>query len=178
MRTLIKGGTIVTASEEFQGDVLVEGETIRAVGQHLDLPADQVIDAAGKYVLPGGVDQHTHFSALCNVGDQDTAGYETTDAVVVGGTTTVVDYAPQDPKTGLLDSIDYRINVRAKDKACVDFALHGMVTEIMDSMFDEIAQFPEKGISSIKIFGRRDLLPYSGVQPQGGCHRVRPCGKW
>ena len=119
MRTLIKGGTIVTASEEFQGDVLVEGETIRAVGQHLDLPADQVIDAAGKYVLPGGVDQHTHFSALCNVGDQDTAGYETTDAVVVGGTTTVVDYAPQDPKTGLLDSIDYRINVRAKDRKSV-----------------------------------------------------------
>ena len=53
MRILIKGGTIVTASEEFQGDVLVEGETIRAVGQHLDLPADQVIDAAEQRGGPG-----------------------------------------------------------------------------------------------------------------------------
>ena len=175
MRILVKGGTIVTASEEFQGDVLVEGETIRAVGQHVDFPADQVIDAAGKYVLPGGVDQHTHFSALCNVGDQDTAGYETTDAVVVGGTTTIVDYAPQDPKTGLLDSIDYRINVRAKDKACVDFALHGMVTEIMDSMFDEIAQFPQKGISSIKIF-----MAYNGSPlhvDDGTFFRILECSR-
>ena len=77
MRTLIKGGTIVTTEQEFVGDILVEGEIIRAMGAHLDEKADRVIDAQGKYVFPGGVDQHTHFSALCNVGDRDTAGYET-----------------------------------------------------------------------------------------------------
>ena len=81
-----------------------------------------------------------------------TAGYETTDSAIVGGTTTIVDFAPQDPDRGLLDSIDYRINVRAKDKSCVDFALHSMVTYIMDSIFDEIEEFPRRGISSIKIF--------------------------
>ena len=128
MRTLIKGGTIVTAEQEFHGDILVEGETIRAIGTDLGQDADYILDASGKYVFPGGVDQHTHFSALCNVGDRDTAGYETTDSAIVGGTTTIVDFAPQDPDQGLLDSIDYRINVRAKDKACVDFALHAMVT--------------------------------------------------
>jgi len=57
---------------------------------------------------------------------RDTAGYETTDSAIVGGTTTIVDFAPQDPDRGLLDSIDYRINVRAKDKSCVDFALHSI----------------------------------------------------
>ena len=134
------------------GDILVEGEIIRAMGAHLDEKADRVIDAQGKYVFPGGVDQHTHFSALCNVGDRDTAGYETTDSAIVGGTTTIVDFAPQDPDRGLLDSIDYRINTRAKDKACVDFALHAMVTYIMDSIFEEIEDFPKRGISSIKIF--------------------------
>lgn len=152
MRTLIKGGTIVTAEQEFVGDILVEGEIIRAMGAHLDEKADRVIGAQGKYVFPGGVDQHTHFSALCNVGDRDTAGYETTDSAIVGGTTTIVDFAPQDPDRGLLDSIDYRINTRAKDKTCVDFALHAMVTYIMDSIFEEIEDFPKRGISSIKIF--------------------------
>ena len=152
MRTLIKGGTIVTAEQEYVGDILVEGDVIRAMGAHLDEAADRVIDAKGKYVFPGGVDQHTHFSALCNVGNRDTAGYETTDSAIVGGTTTIVDFAPQDPDRGLLDSIDYRINVRAKDKSCVDFALHSMVTYIMDSIFDEIEEFPRRGISSIKIF--------------------------
>ena len=98
MSTLIKNGTIVTAYDEFVGDIYIEGEKIAAIGASLNLSADRVIDADGKFVIPGGIDQHTHFEALCNSGDRDTAGYETsTQAVIVGGTTTVVDYAPQDP---------------------------------------------------------------------------------
>jgi len=152
MKTLIKNGTIITDRNEFKGDILIEDEKIVQIATSIECQADKVIDATGKYVMPGGVDQHTHYSALCNVGDKDTAGYETTDNAIVGGTTTIIDFAPQDPDTGLLDSIDYRINTRAKDKSCVDFALHAMVTYIMDSIFDEIDDFPEKGISSIKIF--------------------------
>ena len=152
MRVLIKNGTVLTDVDEYKADVLIEDEKIAAIGFNLDETADQIIDATGKYVMPGGVDQHTHFSALCNVGDKDTAGYETTDSAIRGGTTTIIDFAPQDPDTGLLDSIDYRINVRAKDKSCVDFSLHAMITYIMDSMFDEIKQFPVKGFSNIKAF--------------------------
>lgn len=152
MKTLIKNGTIITDRNEFKGDILIEDELIINIAREIDCEADKVIDASGKYVMPGGVDQHTHYSALCNVGDKDTAGYETTDNAIIGGTTTIIDFAPQDPNTGLLDSIDYRINERARGKACVDFALHAMVTYLMDSIFDEIDQFPEKGISSIKIF--------------------------
>ena len=152
MRTLIKNGTIITADNEYIGDILIEGEKIAALGAIHDCKADKIIDATGKYVMPGGVDQHTHFSALCNVGDRDTAGYETTKSAIVGGTTTIIDFAPQDPWKGLIDSIDYRINVRAKGKVCVDFGLHAMVAYLMDSIFDEIEMLPAKGISSIKIF--------------------------
>lgn len=152
MRTIIKNGTIITAYNEYKADILIEDEKIIAISENIKEEADKIIDASGKYVFPGGVDQHTHFSALCNVGDRDTAGYETTKAVVVGGTTTIIDYAPQDPGKGLIDSAKYRINVRAKDKTCVDFALHALITEVTDDLFDEIKELPKYGISSIKAF--------------------------
>ncbi len=152
MKTVIKNGTIITADNQIVGDVLIEDEKIVTVGTVTDQQVDRIIDATGKNIMPGGVDQHTHFSALCNVGDRDTAGYETTKSAIVGGTTTIIDFAPQDPWKGLMESIDHRIDVRAKGKTCVDFGLHAMVTYLMDSIFDEIEQFPEKGISSIKIF--------------------------
>ena len=82
MRVLIKNGTVLTDVDEYKADVLIEDEKIAAIGFNLDETADQIIDATGKYVMPGGVDQHTHFSALCNVGNKDTAGYETTDSAI------------------------------------------------------------------------------------------------
>lgn len=152
MSILIKNGTVLTSNNEFVGDIKIEGEKITGIGHFEATDNDTVVDASGKYVFPGGVDQHTHFSALCNSGDEDTAGYETTDAVIVGGTTTIVDYAPQDPGKGLIDSIDYRIDHRAKGKTCVDFTLHAMITYVMDSIFDEVELLPDKGVSSIKCF--------------------------
>ena len=152
MKTLIKNGTIITADNEFKADLLIDGEKIAAIGEDLKADADQIVDAAGKYVFPGGIDQHTHFDALCNVGNQDTVPYETSKCVCVGGTTTIIDYAPQDPGRGLLDSIDYRINHRAKGKACVDYALHALITEVTPQMFEEIKHLPERGVASIKGF--------------------------
>lgn len=152
MGILIKNGTILTAENEFKADILVEGEKIVAIGEHLHADAERVIQAEGKYVFPGGIDQHTHFEALCNSGDRDTAGYETTKAVIVGGTTTIIDYAPQDPGCGLIESALHRIHVRAKGKTCVDFALHSLITEVTDSMFEEIKELPKYGIASIKAF--------------------------
>ena len=152
MKTIIKNGSIITAENEFNADILIDGEKIVAIGTELCDDADQVIDATGKYVFPGGIDQHTHFDALCNVGNQDTAPYETSKCVCVGGTTTIIDYAPQDPGCGLIDSIDYRINHRAKGKVCVDYALHALITEVNPQMFDEIKKLPEHGVASIKGF--------------------------
>lgn len=68
MSILIKNGTVLTAENEFRADVLVEGEKITAIGENLKVDAEKVIDAEGKYVFPGGIDQHTHFEALCNSG--------------------------------------------------------------------------------------------------------------
>ena len=152
MKTLIKGGHIITAENEFIADILIDGEAIAAIGRDLQAEAEQVIDASGKYVFPGGVDQHTHFDALCNVGNQDTAPYEMTKAVCAGGTTTIVDYAPQDPGRGLLDSIRFRIEHRAEGKVCVDYALHALITEVTPEMFQEIRKLPEYGVASIKAF--------------------------
>lgn len=152
MKTLIRNGNIITAENEFTADILIEDEIITAIGTDLNVEADKVYDATGKYVFPGGIDQHTHFDALCNSGDKDTAPYSTTKCVCVGGTTTIIDYAPQDPGCGLIESIDTRINKRAKGQVCVDFALHSLITEVNENMFDEIKQLPKHGVASIKAF--------------------------
>ena len=76
---LIKNGTVLTAESEFKGDILIDGETIMAVGKNLDQLADDIIDASGKYIFPGGVDEHTHFGSFGG------RLFETTEAAAVGG---------------------------------------------------------------------------------------------
>ncbi|MFD6440091.1 dihydropyrimidinase, partial [Peribacillus sp. NPDC060186] len=89
MSLLIKNGTIVTAIDEYVGDILIEGEKIVAVGQNLNYPVSKVIDAMGKYVLPGGVDQHVHYSF--DFKGEKVRGFETSNAAIAGGTTTVIE---------------------------------------------------------------------------------------
>src|SRR5579864_1875920 len=95
MRTLIRNGTVVTATDRYRGDVLVEDEKIAVIGTSLDIAADRVIDAAAKYVLPGGIDVHTHldmpFGGTTSADDFETG----TRAAAFGGTTSVVDFAIQ-----------------------------------------------------------------------------------
>lgn len=99
MSILIKNGTIVSSINEYKADVLIEGEKIAAIGSGLEDRADQVIDASGKYVIPGGVDEHLHYNSF------DSLGYETSNAAAVGGTTTVGDFVVQPKGIGLKDSI-------------------------------------------------------------------------
>src|SRR4029453_19146637 len=95
MRALIKNGTVVTATDQYKGDILVEDETISVIGTALDMHADEVIDAAGKYVLPGGIDVHTHldmpFGGAAAAGDFEPGPR----AAAFGGTTSIVDFAIQ-----------------------------------------------------------------------------------
>lgn len=88
MSVLIKNGTIVTSEGEFQGDIYVEGESIKAIGKDVEYQADETVDATGKYILPGGVDQHVHFSFTYK--GSKVRGFETSNAAAVGGTTTVI----------------------------------------------------------------------------------------
>ena len=106
MRTLIKGGTIVNANAMAPADVLVEGEEIALIGRDLDVPADRVIDATGKWVIPGGIDPHTHMELpFGGTFAKDT--FETgTRAAAFGGTTTIVDFAVQTRGRSLREGLD------------------------------------------------------------------------
>lgn len=142
---LIKNGIILTAETEFEGDILVDGEVIRAVGRGLDGLADDVIDASGKYIFPGGVDEHTHFGSFGG------RLFETTEAAAVGGTTTVVDFAPQDKGDSLGAAIEKHA-ARAAGVSCVDFGFHSMVMDMQADTADQLKELPEHGVSCVKMF--------------------------
>ncbi len=152
MKTLIKNGTILTATSEYVADVAIEDEKIVMIGKELPGTFDKVVDAAGKYLMPGGVDNHSHFEALNSDGVTFNAGYETSYVAVLGGTTTVVDFASNDPGKSLVESIRYRIEERAKGKVVPDMALHALCTNFTDKTLQEIPQLVEMGIPTMKMF--------------------------
>lgn len=152
MKKIIKNGTILTASDEYVADILIEGEKIVAIGTNLDHAGAEVIDASGMYVIPGGVDQHTHYAGLNTDGVTLSAGYETSYGALIGGTTTLVEFAAQEPGMGLIESAIYRKDVRAKGKVAPDFAIHALCTNVSEDIFDEIKKLPEHGIPTMKLF--------------------------
>jgi dihydropyrimidinase len=162
MRTLVVGGTVVTATDTVPADVLVVGERIAAVGVDLaadpivTATADRVIDATGRYVLPGGVDVHTHMelqTPYAVASDDFATG---TAAAAWGGTTTIVDYAGHDYGEPLAAGL-----ARWQDKAAkshLDYGFHLMVREINDRVLAEMAELTAAGVSSFKLF-----MAYPGV---------------
>jgi dihydropyrimidinase len=149
MRTLIQGGTVVTASDTFAADVLIEGEQIAALGHGFS--ADQTINATGKYVIPGGIDVHTHldmpFGGTVSSDDFFT-GHR---AAAFGGTTTHIDFAIQPKGATLRETLDQWM-ARANGKAAIDYGFHLAITDLPDSVMAEIAQAPEWGVTSLKLF--------------------------
>jgi dihydropyrimidinase len=150
MATLLRNGTIVTATDEFKGDILIDAEKIVAIGTNLGGRAEKTIDAEGKYIFPGGVDGHTHFSSPAF--GTITPGFETTTAAAVGGTTTIVDFAPQRQGLSLLDSCIKHREEEANGKCAVDFGFHAMVADVQETIFDEAEALVKAGISSVKLF--------------------------
>ncbi len=158
MSTLIRNGTVITAVDEYVGDILIEGEKIRAIGKNLDVKADNIIDAKGKYIMPGGVDQHTHFDF--SFGDATVFGWEGSNAALVGGTTTVVDFVNQKIGWSMKDSVDEYVETKVNGKAMCDYSFHGVVYDPSDALFEEIPKLPEIGIPSIKLFMAYKGHPY------------------
>lgn len=151
MKTLIKNGTILTAENEFAADVLVEGEKIAAIGVNLPQSgADKVINAAGKYVMPGGIDQHVHYSFVYK--GSKVRGFETTDACAIGGTTTVVEFVNQVKGKGLLESLEEYKKSDAEGIAMVDYAFHPVMTDARPEVVDEIPKLAEAGYPTMKLF--------------------------
>jgi len=151
MRTLIKGGTIVNANAMTPGDVLVEGEEIALIGRDLDVSADRVIDASGKWVIPGGIDPHTHMELpFGGTFAKDT--FETgTRAAAFGGTTTIIDFAVQ-PRGGTFHDGLNTWHEKADGKACIDYGFHCIVSDMRDELLPEMDQLVEEGVTTFKLF--------------------------
>ena len=156
MTTLIKNGTLVTPDAEYVADILVENGIIRSIGQNLDSSADQVIDAQGKFVLPGGVDQHVHFSFEFN--GAKVRGFESSRAAAAGGTTTVIEFVNQIRGKGLVDSVeDYR-KANADGIAAVDYSFHAVMTDPRPEVIEEIPDLAKAGYPVMKLF-----MAYKGM---------------
>jgi len=152
MTTIIRGGTIVNADRAFRGDVLCYGDKIVAVGESIDAPANAtVIDAGGLYVMPGGIDTHTHMQ-LPFMGTVTADDFFTgTAAGLAGGTTTIMDFVIPDPKQALLEA--YRTWRGWARKAAADYTFHVAVTWWDDSVHAEMGTLVrEHGVNSFKHF--------------------------
>lgn len=155
MRTLIKNGTVATASDLYKADVLVEGEKVSLIGVDLAPkvgPVDRTVDASGKYVLPGGIDPHTHMDMPFG-GTRSTDDFETgTRAAAFGGTTCIVDFAIQ-PAGGTLRAGLEEWHKMAQGKACTDYAFHMIIRDAKeDTLADMDYLVKNEGVSSFKLF--------------------------
>lgn len=158
MATLLKSGIVVSAVDQYKSDVLIEGEKIAAIGTGLEGRAEKVIDVQDRYLFPGGIDGHTHFS-LPFMGTKG-AGYATSAAAAVGGTTMVIDFAPQPTGLGLLDSVMKHRQEEAEAKAAVDYGLHAIVMDAQERIFEELPALVRAGIPTVKLFMAYKGTPY------------------
>ncbi|QMV00036.1 dihydropyrimidinase [Devosia sp. D6-9] len=145
---VIKGGTIVTADLSYPADVRIEDGVIVEIGK--DLSGDEVLDATGCYVMPGGIDPHTHLE-MPFMGTYSTDDFESgTRAGLAGGTTMVVDFCLPNPNQSLLEALQMWDNKTAK--ASADYSFHMAITWWGEQVFDEMAEVVDRGITSFKHF--------------------------
>jgi len=154
MRTLISNGTIVTADASYAADVLIDGETIAAIGTDLaanGTTADETIDASGRYVIPGGIDVHTHMELpFGGTFAKDT--FETgTRAAAFGGTTSIVDFAVQSKGKSLREGLD-AWHAKAEGNAVTDYGFHMIMSDVNDDTLREMDQLVAEGIPDFKLF--------------------------
>jgi dihydropyrimidinase len=149
MRTLIKGGTLVTTEKSFSADALLDGEKILQIGQDLEIPDAEVVNANGKLVFPGGVDPHVHLDLpmFGTVSSDD--HYTGTKAAAFGGTTTVIDFVSFDFPT-FRESVD-SWHIKA-EKSAVDYSAHMNLTKFNDAIAAELPSLREMGITTVKTF--------------------------
>ena len=157
MSILIKNGRIITAVDDYMGDVFIENETITHIGKSLDMEADEILDASGKYLFPGGLDPHTHldmpFGGTVSADDFETG----TRAAAHGGTTTLIDFAIQTKGQSTLEALD-TWHAKAEGKTAIDYGFHMIVTDLEDNRVHEMKMLADEGVTSYKLF-----MAYPGV---------------
>ena len=150
MSLLIKSGTVITASDSFKADILIDGEKISSIGNDLKFPGADVIDATNKLVMPGGVDPHTHFNLPMSGTVSSDDHYTGHKAAAFGGTTTALDFVSQDD-----DSLTACVDAwhkRADPLAAIDYGFHMNITRFDQQVADEIPQLLNLGITTLKVF--------------------------
>lgn len=153
MKTLIRNGEIITATDRYSADIYIENGKIQVIGKELHkfYTADKTIDAGGLYVFPGGIDAHTHLD-MPFMGTKSSDDFETgTVAALVGGTTSIIDFAIQTQGQTMFDAFNQWME-RAKGKAVGDFAFHMAVTDFNEKTLPEVSQLIAKGVTSFKTF--------------------------
>ncbi|WP_435186967.1 dihydropyrimidinase [Streptomyces sp. bgisy126] len=161
-RTLIRGGLVVTAADEVHADVLIEDGRVAALAAHgsdaaAGWTADRTVDATDRYVIPGGVDAHTHME-LPFGGTFASDTFETgTRAAAWGGTTTIVDFAVQTVGHGLREGLDAWY-AKADGVCAIDYAFHMILSDVNEHTLKEMDKLVQEGISSFKLF-----MAYPGV---------------
>jgi len=148
---LIKNGRVVTASDDYVADVYVHDTTVTLIGQALEIEADKVIDAAGKLVIPGGIDPHTHLE-LPFGGTTNSDTFETgTRAAAYGGTTCIIDFAVQMKGQSTIEALD-TWHQKAAGNTAVDYAFHMIITDMPQERAPEMRRLADEGITSYKLF--------------------------
>ncbi|MGN0578061.1 MAG: dihydropyrimidinase [Ruminiclostridium sp.] len=174
MDLIIKNGTVVTPSCTFKADVGVTGGKITAIAEHISEPCENIVDAAGKYVLPGAIDGHTHL-AMPFGGTISSDGYFAgTRAAACGGTTMVLDFAMQDFGESMVDTIKRRDALCAPE-AAVDYGFHVAVKDVTNGLIDTIADAVEYGVPTFKVFMVYDFGVDDGVFYQV-LEKAKSCG--
>jgi dihydropyrimidinase len=157
MKTLIKNGNVITAGDNYFADVLIEGDKVAVIGAKLTMEADRTIDAAGKLVIPGGIDPHTHME-LPFGGTFASDDFRTgTIAAAHGGTTTIIDFAVQYHGESLIQAVD-NWHKKAEGKTAIDYGFHLITTDLPDERVPEMRQLINEGVMSFKMF-----MAYPGV---------------
>src|SRR5271163_2120861 len=156
--TVIRNGVVVTATDTYVADVGITGEKISAIAAQLPVEnATKVIDAAGRYVMPGGIDVHTHLDMPFG-GTNSADDFETgTVAAAYGGTTTLIDFAIQQKGHSLRQAFETWMK-KADRKAAIDYAFHCIITDLGDAQLEEMGTLIHEGVSSFKLF-----MAYPGV---------------
>jgi dihydropyrimidinase len=149
MTTVIKGGAVVTASDTFPADVLIDGEKVIAVGTGLS--GDTTIDASGAYVIPGGIDVHTHLDMPFGGTTSSDDFFTGHKAAAFGGTTMHIDFAIQPRGATLRETLDIWQG-KAEGKAAIDYGFHVAITDLPDSVLAEMPKCIEYGATSMKLF--------------------------
>ncbi len=152
MSVLIRGGTIVTADRTYRGDVYSENGTIKAIGEKLDVPAGaEVVDAGGCYVMPGGIDPHTHMELpfMGTVASEDF--FTGTTAGAAGGTTMIIDFVIPSPQQNIMEA--YKTWRGWSEKAATDYSFHVAITWWDESVHKDMGTLvAEHGVNSFKHF--------------------------